>query len=1073
MITNIYLHSRQIQELAQTAREELRKKAVNDFPYPLALSFNNFFKACNEKDKTAALVIFVNDLTTSIFQFISLVLVSEYIEIKTPRCFNLYQTIENMTYRPGPGKWLAFFRAYYNYKKQNGDTLNNFPELLEFIDRNEIRKHLSCLTIEENHGESPDKKLGLLEMMVNFRNSFAHSRGYDDKSLDDIYSSISNVVDLLCLELLFIRKYHLYLCPADEKQNIRLAGTSLPQPIMTLSLGQHLEITREKYSLRLFPLIINDLKGKKNQQDIFLMESIDNKKVFYASNRLVIEKLTDKDDLASLVVNTLKSIYIEPELFSADKIEWNSFRKRTIDHSSKTVSEYTLNGKYDENVYVLPESQNELMCSFFKSDRKVLYLRGDQGSGKSALCAYLADKSIKRNKPNEATILIDARLLDELGDNAFVIDQYIMQQLGIKGNFVHMLERFDKKNPKQKITIIIDNLNEYYLKGKDQIHLMDKLFVLLDRIKSFAGVQIIAVARKEYFERSILYYYNSFKDRAIEAITYMPYQKNDGTVCITIPLPALTNDELARIWYNYSTQYTGHSPKSAWENLSLEIKNHCSKPLIMLFLLNYYDNKHIPEKLSINDINKKYVSDILADKPQRNTLFYLLKLMNNFKKPYVLSKDLEKTQNFTVPGKKMKHEYGLTYSNEAYKRLIDKKLIKEEMVMADKLLGKKISVNNEMTLNLIKQEYQRYSKRQNIKGFAIINAFTIGLALLLGAILLRDIEITQSIETLSIYLKSIADQYSFSNETYSALYEIAQNNHMYKLVRFYSIIPPLILALSFFIPSAVLVSGLVFSTKTLLRKYQDQRFDVFEIFIFSEILKALNKKILLFVLYSLTVYFLCFITCAHLGYIAISFKTMLIFLFIWFLTIFSYRGVLYYREFVKNKRCAQFFTTFAYTYAKKLFLPFLINIILYFSALYFFPNIINFAADQTNQYYSGKFMQNISVLKQVASEDEVDDLISLYNDHHFRNQKAELFFYNISMGLSEGNVNLLGSQNMMDKSYDWNSVEKLGRAFRSAFTDYFFYLFFILFLSIIGLFLSFETAKWFAKKNRAEIKISV
>lgn len=1008
MITNIYLNPEQQKQLDRASIEEMRATAIKCLPYPLAVSFRNYFNANQKKEKTSALVIFVNDITPSVFQFLSLVLVSEYIESNAPRTIKLYQAVENMTYRPGPGKWLGFLREFYFHAMNNTDTLGKFSEIINFLEINEINKRNFFLTVEENNGESPAKKLGLLELMVNLRNNFAHTRGYDSRTLDPIYLSLSNIVDLLCLHLLFLCDYRLIYTPNKNSEEIILKGISLPKRMHNHVIDLHnLAIATQTHRTQLFPLVINDQNRRTKSHDIFLLESIDNKKVLFAANRVTSLKRTDQDKLAVLVVKALRKIYVEPEIFKTDLISWGQFRDRVLQYSTSTLSEYVLNGKYDEEVYVPPKSLESLMKLFYSSDKKILFLRDSQGSGKSALCAFLTDGFIKENNLIKASFLLDARLLDEIGDKALLFDEFINRNLGLQGSLCQLFSRFEKKYKHFEFTIIIDNLNEYFFLGKDQAHLMDRLFDLLYRWKDYSGIRFIAFARPEYFERSIKKYYQSFRDKYIQDYTHMHFGDKDGIARITTPLPALSDIELGQIWKNFAETYTGHSPKTSWVNLSPDVKKHCRTPLIMLFLLRLYDNRHIPENLTMDKIKKEYINNILNDKSLRSALFDMVQLMHKYKKPFLLTEDLNQKQLKKIQDSS-KNPSTLLPHNLHYKTLNDIKLLREEKVVKGNLIGKKISVNTELTLDIINEEFRKSNKKLSLFLIAF-NSF----AGLLGStffIFYMHRRLFAELNHVSLYLTQAFNEInlpeSLNSLSMSVLCEIINQNYIYKTGT-YSFLGNWI-SLLIITNIALIVCYVFIFYKN--KNSSAKRFSFYELLYFKNLEKKFDSRYLQIAL-PIVVSFLLLIAIMALtiksSYWLEQFSTAtLIILVVVLLVMFSmnlfraFKQDVKYADYYLHNNLLNIFQTIGKT------VPIAI---LFWCVFYFSPIVLNFVSGQINTYYSQKFIEETGSLGKELDNEAKNELITYFDQIESDACPLNMTFVTMSAVFNNDRVDLLES----------------------------------------------------------------
>jgi hypothetical protein len=719
MITSIKLNNRHQDYLNTCNRRELEELIAREFPLPLALSYRNFSEAVKKQDSAAALMAFTNDLTTNVLHFLSLVLASEYINnaSENPASYKVYQAIENMTYRPGPGKWLGFLREIYYYYQNTPGTSSHYHDLLAFVEAHEIQKKPTMVSIEENHGNTSGKKFGFLECLVSFRNSFAHSKTFEPHVQQQLMQSLEQMAVYLYGQLSFMSGYELY-CPGEPP--VYFKGYQLPD-MHSIAAETGLWIHHEGFRQELFPLIIYDELKKIKGQDLFMLESLQDKRIFYSSHTLMSEKRKDRDPIAEKIHALLKQIEAEPEVLDAGSVTAEQLHGRFTAYAEQVLSEYELNGKFHSRLYVLPRGFKNALDDFTVSDKCIVFLSEDQGAGKSAFCASLASRFVQNPSEEPMTVLIDSRTLDQHGKIPGLFDAHLRSSLGLKGDLITLLDRAGTKF-KQRFRFVIDNLNEYFLKGTDQSYVLDQLMDFTQKVQAMDHVQIIAIARPEYYDTSFAVYRQPFEDK-IKEHTFMPQDK------VTLTLPALELDEVEQIWKNYAALMTNCSPLTAWSELSDTIKEHCRKPLIMLFLLRNYDNREIPGNITLKKIKKQYIKAILDDKETKKTLFDLLKKMHDEGTVYLLTDMFDEKEIRQIADSSINPKTKRSY-NDAYNHLVDIQLIREEKVKQQEHTSKKISVNNEMTLDVVSEEYDQSALRRSMLFKNILSAILVILAFL-------------------------------------------------------------------------------------------------------------------------------------------------------------------------------------------------------------------------------------------------------------------------------------------------------------------------------------------------------
>ncbi len=849
MITNIHLHPSQQASLNEIDLQQLEKNVLSRFPYPIAVSYRNFLKAAKDGDKLNVLTTFAYDVTTSVFQFLALVLASDYHENRTDNSLKIYNAIADMSYRPGPGKWLEFLKMYPGYLKESHERQTNFSEIVSFIEMNSGGKKRPRLKIEENYGNAPTKQAGLLEVMVMFRNNLAHSKGYAEKDLADQVASIISVTNYLYSQLSFLKQYRLVIKSEDMSDLFYLIGDSLTA-MPGLDFNENLFLEKESHLLKLFPLIISDKPAKSRPEDIFLLESIDNNRVFFSGNRIMAEKLKGRDEMANWVFDFLQGIYAEPEILDLTQVNWDQFRNRCIGYSQQVLSDYVINNKYNEAVYVFPETYSKVMNGFRKSGKQIVFLTDGQGAGKSAFCAHLTHEFVNYGNSNEASLLIDARLLDELKEEQDVFLEFIKKKLGLQGDLPDFCRKLQENETIPKITLVIDNMNEYFLKDRDQSFLLEQLFDTVNGLKGVSNIQIIVIARPEYYVKSFEKYAQSFKD-FVAPITYMP----DKTAAT--PLAGLREDETEIIWNNYQQKYTGYSPKTSWADLNISVRKSCHNPLIMLFLLKRYDNEEIPESLSIEKIKKQYIRGILKKKELKKTLFDLVKKMHKEQKPYLLTESFTREEIAKLSDTTKSEKTNLP-QNHAYASLVDMQILREERVEKGEKSGKKISVNNEMTQDVIISEYDRWERKTSLF-FSFITIAGLSLIILITLMYISGQSRTgfdnNQIANLAFLNHLELQENQFDDEFIYAVNLVYQNNYPLRFIHSLvsSVVNLVVYGIWFVLIITLLASALL---DYYLGKKFEKSFTFYEIMHFKEVAKKSASRFIKISLPGMLVLFL-------------------------------------------------------------------------------------------------------------------------------------------------------------------------------------------------------------------------
>ncbi|MFC1614870.1 hypothetical protein ACFL5K_06195, partial [Gemmatimonadota bacterium] len=360
----------------------LEQDILSNYPYPLSLSYKNILET---SDPLARLGVCMKDTLYTLLQYLALLMLHDYANSKMERSFAVFNSLELMIYRPGPGKWLGFLREVRkHYRSQGCEPL--IGGIFSFLDKHYHRKGTQ-LKLKDS---STTTRLPTLEALVALRNRWAHSKHLSPQEAATLCESVLLVIRHVYRDLAFLRDQPLLLSVSGEEP-IPLAGHELPEisgldqekvevflgapgsrkPLLKLFL--HVEIEKKKADLMLFE------------------ELIEQKHVLYSSS-LNSHKFSRSDARGQTVVESINSILervrVESEYLSLDRTNFENFSSRCNTFSSQMYSDFKESGKYNPQFYVPPEGIVDTLDEFLNAPEPVYMLSGEQGRGKSALVCH-------------------------------------------------------------------------------------------------------------------------------------------------------------------------------------------------------------------------------------------------------------------------------------------------------------------------------------------------------------------------------------------------------------------------------------------------------------------------------------------------------------------------------------------------------------------------------------------------------------------------------------------------------------------------------------------------------------
>lgn len=628
------------------------------------------------------------DLLHQILQYLSHLVLSDLVASGMKEG-ELYYYIQNILSRPTEGQYVGFLRETARHQKKTKYS-TAVPELLEFIYNSEIGL---SLTKEEQP---------LLGTLVDFRNLFAHGNLNDKDTINRNFESVAVLTIQLLESLIFLEKYVL----STEEGYVLMGSESIDKGLGSKKLIVSIE---EAISLR--PLILK-MKG----HNLLLLEDFDLKEhkilfrgadSYFTADKRDIAKPGDGNLLFTELKELLQKVRDESALLP--EADWAIFTERSASISQNTISSYKETGKFEEELYLTREEWTEggIYDQFLASEKTILSISGEQGSGKSSLLSHLAIRSLHDGNP---TLFINGQRFSyaDVNWSSNPYSAYFSKLLNIqRGLDSAMIKKLIKQGKKEasgkKIIIIIDAIDE--IDGVEvKWNRYRALSFLLDWISNIAqpGLQIIlGFDLKPYQEFEYL-----IEDKVPENINEISYTENSETDPITkwcIALSKLKESQARSIFEYYQrNSEKGYAPDLSWEDLSYKLGKEFDQvygnPLLLKWILRALNGKNIPGSANIDGIILLYLNEYTgADKisnsswlkrftgflkngnitPTEQFLYNLISYISSKGAPSFLVNELDSK---TKKEKRLKESIDNPDKNKPFKELKEAGIIQEEII---------------------------------------------------------------------------------------------------------------------------------------------------------------------------------------------------------------------------------------------------------------------------------------------------------------------------------------------------------------------------------------------------------
>jgi len=773
------------------------------YPYPLALSFQIQKQAIDHQSQTG---ILLKDNLSTVLQYLALLALWDYAQSEVPRDFKVYSAVEQMVFRPGPGKWLGFLRSlmtYYTSEEISRDFA--ITGMMDFLKTFAGPKGLKIRLTESGKSKSQT----VLDTLVNLRNRWVHSKSWNDDQIRVVTGVLSKIMSYIYRDLSFIRKTELSVRDSDGKE-LALVGTTLPDNLKKIQTS---EICL-KFASRSEPLMRLMMQWNDAEKvDILLLEEIiQQKQVLYSSsfNSCRFSR-TDPSHGSNVTeaISILDHVHSESPILKLKDLTLEKLAYRCNEHTRSVISDFESCGKYDPIFYSPSEGTVKVIDDFIEDTaHPVLLLSGEQGCGKSSLLAYWASKTINTidnssasgSKMRSAVFMLEAHTLPPmagtLGTPKLLIDEALRKELLLEtgSNFQNYLSKIAQEKIKsernQKVIFLFDAINEYEGKDKPEQERRDLILELpnyareLEAIFGQGKVKMILSLRWNLFKVEGYGETEFVSDRSFRTGTFFGARIEDAKASIEVP--ELSSEQAETVYEKIRNAGIGMSPYIPWDELDPSIKKLCFNPMMMQLFMRAYDGK-TGETIRVrnaNQLKKQFLSELFiqdkkdneatrkAKKARSELVLNILQAMRERRTPYLpldplegpkkVKKQREKPSPmeavFAASGERARMAEKGAVANAPYQELLERKVLREDMVrfMDKEVPHKRISFNHEIISHLLNVESKNLEKRSGLKASIIESLFFVALTLLLSSILAVNGQWVMAVQLSTISLQIIS-----------------------------------------------------------------------------------------------------------------------------------------------------------------------------------------------------------------------------------------------------------------------------------------------------------------------------
>ncbi len=465
-----------------------------------------------------------------------------------------------------------------------------------------------------------------INKLLQYRNKYAHGITPKYEEIYEDSKEIIRIIDNIVTDCFFLSDYYLIKRYVDkfiilnsyniiDFDNSDINGKDeLRKKIINESLILLNKKNNKYISLLPFFIIPENFISNIENIELLIYDQKNDKRIFYYGEEgsfFQIESVIN--EWLKLIKQKSSKGYIK----KLDNLEINEIDQRIKKNNKEQLRFYRKIGKYSKELFVKRNSINDLIDDYILSNKQILILSGEAGTGKSNISCSILEK--KSNIVLLPSYFIQGKDIEKSIKISLKIDNQIALE--------NILNIFTKD-----LILIIDGINEVLYPSKilNSIHSL---------IQKHDNIRFIITCRDTSYKRLLseitkfpLQKYYSTKEYEITTFNYRSFKKY-----LTENIPLLNVEEINKIYTKL--QKNGekvlgkpHKPKTSFKQISYNkaLLNFLNNPLNIKILSYVFNNKKIDDDLSINSLYEKYYDRLLIDYSNSDLENYLFALSSIF-----------------------------------------------------------------------------------------------------------------------------------------------------------------------------------------------------------------------------------------------------------------------------------------------------------------------------------------------------------------------------------------------------------------------------------------------------------
>jgi len=588
------------------ALREALDEAAETYPYPIAAACRDVLDT-EPRDSWHEWELLSRDALTPVLTYLSHLLLSDLVATGREPA-HLFHRIEAILSRPLAGHYAGFLRETASYYREE-NVESAVPELIGFLLEAEVDRELT---------ESGRPLLGEL---VDYRNRWAHGRIENEEVVENSLRRIRSLTGRLLEAIRFLSDLPLRLEDGTELMGSEPDLPAEPMPLLT--------VTAEDVSLR--PLLLK-LDGR--ELSVLAEADLAGRRLTYRSPDSYSQLSEEEGEAAERLFEELKSLLQEVRSLEATlpTPDLETFRERAAVQTNRMRTLYGKEnlGKYDKGLYIQRpewEAEGGHFWDFLESEKTLLAIDGEQGTGKSALAARLSERA---EEAGHAVWFMNAQRFTfaEVSWSGNPFPRYFADRLSYEAPFdAEAIETLaDEAEEGERIVLFVDGINEIGATS-DKWNRFKAISQLLEWTEEVAHpkLKVVLTFRTEAYTRFDYLQPEDVPDR-IEEISFQIRSSTDRNDISSedkgketkLPwvntIDPFTEEQARELYDRLQDLERGMAPDMTWdeiqEGLGEELETFITNPLLFTIFLKAHEGESAVISTDQGELFTRYANGV-------------------------------------------------------------------------------------------------------------------------------------------------------------------------------------------------------------------------------------------------------------------------------------------------------------------------------------------------------------------------------------------------------------------------------------------------------------------------------